>query len=1077
MKRKISKILGVGLALVLVLSFSLVAAVPVAASPDVSDVRVELSNYLGSQSSDYHIYFTPSVDLAADVDTITILLPVDTTGISSITNAADGDVVVDEDGDAIWVAPDATNAASEVAGYRLVVTTPVDISAGTEARIDILGALTNPTTEGPYQVTVWTSQETTHVDSASYTIGATSVTVTGFGPADNPDITAADPGLTTGTVGLTDDYVVLFDTTNTLAANWGTITVTFPPTTTVPTAISADSVYVSPDTTTPPTYQVCTEAPVVDGRSVTVKTPAEITGGNSAGVYFTPDAGIKNPTRATDGNNTADATDYVGKVRTSEDTGVQHKAFDGACTINAASASGLSFDPDSADSVLVNAASGDINVRSIDVYGNFSEVPILVAVDLSSSSTTGLFYDVADSDNTFDDDTVEIAKDAYEGTFQHKDTTVGTATITASYGSWTPVNWAIEVLPEPVVELYDGEVLVGTYTTIGAAVDSALEGNTIKVGPGTYTEDVTVDTVDHLTIQSTDGAASTIWKGQNCLTINGVDYTTIGGEGKGFTFESSGVAASHLISLHTDPQYTTIQYNTIDCTGLPSRGITMNADTSNLTVSHNTFILDSDDQGIRTNQGPNIKVIAASISYNTFTGPGNTEAGSAIEVGTNIAASATAITENTISDHGYGIVLREIKGDATASAPLDISNNTISGCYQGIDIRGATNAAEDQRLYISNNTLSNNTYGIGINKCPDAWKDGTEANLDPTDWVIKFNSFSGNTDYGLYNNVLGTDVDASHNWWGDDTGPGGEGPGMGDAISADVIFEPWVNATASAADVAKNASSLDARTTVGVKVAGVDGFDATTVIGAALYTANPKATPEFSPLENGFFDVFVKNPGADTSEIGIKFYANGMTSDSRAYVWDAFEEVWKECSNQAYNATYGYIWVKVHQAGADVPTMPTISDLAGIPFAIGTAAPAVTLESIAASPSSVSLNVDGTQQLTVTATYSDASEADVTADATYVSDNETVATVSTGGLITGVAEGSAAVTVSYTEGGITKTDTVSVTVSGVFDPWSYDADEDGAISKTEALTAVTDYFAGVITKAQALEVIALYFAS
>ena len=41
--------------------------------------------------------------------------------------------------------------------------------------------------------------------------------------------------------------------------------------------------------------------------------------------------------------------------------------------------------------------------------------------------------------------------------------------------------------------------------------------------------------------------------------------------------------------------------------------------------------------------------------------------------------------------------------------------------------------------------------------------------------------------------------------------------------------------------------------------------------------------------------------------------------------------------------------------------------------------------------------------------------------------------------------------------------------------WWYDADEDCFISKAEALVAVADYFAGDITKWQALEVIALYF--
>jgi len=44
-------------------------------------------------------------------------------------------------------------------------------------------------------------------------------------------------------------------------------------------------------------------------------------------------------------------------------------------------------------------------------------------------------------------------------------------------------------------------------------------------------------------------------------------------------------------------------------------------------------------------------------------------------------------------------------------------------------------------------------------------------------------------------------------------------------------------------------------------------------------------------------------------------------------------------------------------------------------------------------------------------------------------------------------------------------------------PWYYDADEDCVISKAEALTAVADYFNHEITKEQALEVIAWYFAS
>ncbi|GAI42282.1 unnamed protein product, partial [marine sediment metagenome] len=172
MKRKISKIFGVGLALVLVLSLSLVAAAPVAASPNVSDVWVQLDDYTEYTitPTTYHVYFTPGADLAKDVDTITVFFPIDTVPTDNVM------VPVDPDGDAVAATPG--TATADVAGYRLMVTTPVDITAGSEVRLDIPGvknptSATNPVTGKPgYTLKVYTSQETTKVESSSYTIGA-----------------------------------------------------------------------------------------------------------------------------------------------------------------------------------------------------------------------------------------------------------------------------------------------------------------------------------------------------------------------------------------------------------------------------------------------------------------------------------------------------------------------------------------------------------------------------------------------------------------------------------------------------------------------------------------------------------------------------------------------------------------------------------------------------------------------------------------------------------------------------------------------------------------------------------------
>ncbi len=69
----------------------------------------------------------------------------------------------------------------------------------------------------------------------------------------------------------------------------------------------------------------------------------------------------------------------------------------------------------------------------------------------------------------------------------------------------------------------------------------------------------------------------------------------------------------------------------------------------------------------------------------------------------------------------------------------------------------------------------------------------------------------------------------------------------------------------------------------------------------------------------------------------------------------------------------------------------------------------------------------------------------------------------------------------YTFSGIVKDEyKVEYPIGGVENicvPWYYAADEDCAISKAEAVTAVVEYFDGDITKEHALEVIACYFAS
>ena len=1063
MKGKFSSMWRVVIALVLVASLSLVVAVPVAASPDVSNVHVELSAYTDAATDvTYYVYFTPGVELVKNVDTITVFFPTDTTGITS--DAAR----VDRDADGVLYA-NSTVSSKTVAGLRFTVTTPVKLEAGTEVRVEIDG-ITNPditTTLKNYTLKVYTSRETTWVDSSAYTIGPTSVSSVTFNPATS-DV-AAD-----GTAGAADDYLVTFVSTTALTSAWDTISVVFPDGVTLPSAIAAAYVTVYSDDAA---WTACTVNPTISGQTVTlvqVQTDA-IDAGDTVKVQFKAAALIFNPTLSTDANNQVTyrhAGEYVGKVSTSQDTGVQRANFtQDIDAVQPPSALGFRAIESATcpTTVAVATASSTFTIESKDQYGNLSDVSTNADVILSSSSTTGLFLGDTDGDGVLTDETwtstspvtriLQSGSTDVSATLQYKDSAAGTATITISYGNWTSATWDIDVVAK-AVELWDSGTLIGTYGTIAAAEADAGTYNTIKVGPGTYqfSSTLSID-VDHLTLESTDGAASTIIDASLC---------------------TSGAA----ITVVTGTDYVTIDGFTID--NCPGKGIWVIYNTTGNTVKNN-IITDADNGGIclvydatyptyvvtgATVSGNVIKDSVGSgvdlqgcaknctISDNTITNL--TGRGICLTAGTTAdSTDGNKITGNTITGSGdRGIYVKRGAGGAD-QALLDtnvIERNTISGgAFYGMEIGGGDDdALTVTNLVITGNVITDNVYaGIKV----DSW---TAASC-----FIKFNNITGNdttTGYGLHNTVA-VAVDAKHNWWGS-TSSTAIAAMIYDSSTGTTSYDPWLGASMSAADYVISAALLDAQSTVGVKVTS---SDTATAIGVAHYTSNPQETPEFTPLD--FFDVYAYATTWTGDVVTIKLYPDGVTSTSKAYFWSPGESGWIECYEQG--AASDHVWVKVRPYSATYPERkPVLADLVGTPFVVGTEVPAVVLESISALPSSVSLDdVGETQAITVTATYDDASTADVTATSTYVSGTPSVATVSTGGLITAVAEGSTTITVSYE----TKTDTVSVTVG--FDPMVYDENGDGVIDKSEALTAVTGYFAGEITKAQALEVITLYFTS
>jgi hypothetical protein len=85
----------------------------------------------------------------------------------------------------------------------------------------------------------------------------------------------------------------------------------------------------------------------------------------------------------------------------------------------------------------------------------------------------------------------------------------------------------------------------------------------------------------------------------------------------------------------------------------------------------------------------------------------------------------------------------------------------------------------------------------------------------------------------------------------------------------------------------------------------------------------------------------------------------------------------------------------------------------------------VAVTSIASAPTTVAKTVGQSQQLVITATLANTHAVDVTDYASYTSSNTAKATVSSSGLVTGVATGSATITIVYKG----KTTTVAATIS------------------------------------------------
>jgi len=116
----------------------------------------------------------------------------------------------------------------------------------------------------------------------------------------------------------------------------------------------------------------------------------------------------------------------------------------------------------------------------------------------------------------------------------------------------------------------------------------------------------------------------------------------------------------------------------------------------------------------------------------------------------------------------------------------EIKNNTVTGYVKGAAMtfeKSHHDRPSSENVTVKGNNFTGNRHGIYVFD--------TQETL--TGITVNFNNIADNSLSGVRNDGDET-LDATKNWWGDASGPGGVGPGDGDDVSSKVLYSPWLGA-------------------------------------------------------------------------------------------------------------------------------------------------------------------------------------------------------------------------------------------------------------------------------------------
>ncbi|MFO7918474.1 MAG: NosD domain-containing protein [Anaerolineae bacterium] len=258
---------------------------------------------------------------------------------------------------------------------------------------------------------------------------------------------------------------------------------------------------------------------------------------------------------------------------------------------------------------------------------------------------------------------------------------------------------------------------------------------------------------------------------------------------------------------------------------------------------------------------------------------------------------------------------------AYGTSDWGVTGNTIRANVRGIRVYG-----ESEGFQITGNDIWDNAQGIAVDTIS-----GTvgSANFNSIfDNTVSDYTAEGITPQGVVNSDSSAEptvLDATHNWWGDASGPSDEGPGTGDAVSTNVDYDPWLGAGVEDAE----SESITGTTTITDTLTGGDVTITTTnstthTVTTAKYDNNPGGDHAF--VATGYYDIHLDNTD-DVDSVTIEFCKN-MDANTTIYYWDGDD--WVACSDQAFDPATGCVVVTISDT-----TNPDLDYLSGGPFASG----------------------------------------------------------------------------------------------------------------------------------------------